>query len=526
MRFLALFVALALLLSGCSYLDSAFGWDQPVPYSEMQYTRPDLEALENKLADVCAFAETCNDASALMTAIYGFYDVYDSYLTDWYLADLHYSADLTDSYWETEYNFCTENVPHLDAALEQLYMTLAGCPLRTELEQKYFGENFFADYEGEAILDETYMALLEEEARLENEYYALSDEAMTLGIGTDAYYDRYTEPMAQLLAELVKVRQDMAAWLGYDSYADMAYYGIYYRSYTPAEALDYLVSLKDALLEDYLGINGSDIWEFSTRYSDSQETFAYLKEAATNMGGTVKHAFDLLESAELYDIGYGENKYDSSFALYLWRYGEPFIFMNPWLDQTDKLTLAHEFGHFANDYVCGGSYAGTDVAEVHSQAMEYLSLCYTENSEDLARYKLGDSLCTFLECAAYALFEHQLYDLSREELTPENILALYEATGKAFGFDSWDWDSRDFVSIVHFYTEPMYMVSYVVSNDVAMQFYQLEQETPGSGLALYENILQSEDSDIIAFAEYYGLESPFAEGRPAALAETFGNITE
>jgi hypothetical protein len=524
MRFLAILLAAALLLGGCSYLDSAFGYEQAVPYSEMQYTRPDLEAIANKAADVCAFAETCNDASALMTAIYGFYDVYDSYLTDWYLADLHYSADLSDSYWEEEYNFCAENASQLDAALEQLYMTLAHCPIRNTLEAEYFGIDYFDAYEGKAVLDETYLALLEEEARLENEYYDLSDKAMALGIGSQDYYEQYTEPMARLLAELVAIRQEMAAYLGYESYADFAYYGSYYRSYTPEDALSYLISLRDALLETYVRLEETGLWEYAGTYSDSQETFAYLKEAATNMGGTVKYAFDMLEAAQLYDIGYGENKYDSSFALYLWRYEEPFIFMNPWLDQTDKLTLAHEFGHFVSDYVCYGSYAGTDVAEVHSQAMEYLSLCYTKNTESLARYKLADSLCTFLECGAYALFEHRLYDLTPEELTAENIMALYQTTCSEFGFESWDWDSRDFISIVHFFTEPMYMISYLVSNDLAIQFYQMEQTAPGAGLALYEQILQSEDSDIIAFAEAYGLENPFATGRPAALAETFAEI--
>ena len=524
MRFLALLLALALLLGGCSFLDSNLGWNEPVPYSEMQYTRPDPEALEQELANICALLETDTDAAELMKAVYGFYDLYDSYLTDWYLADLHYCADLTDNYWETEYNFCTENVPRLDAALEQLYMALTACPLRAQLEADYFGEGFFTAYEGEATLDETYLALLEEEARLENEYYALSDEAMSMGVGSDAYYEACSEPMAQLLAELVAVRQKMAAYLGYESYTELAYYGTFYRSYSPEEALSYLFSLKEALLEDYIRLNGSDLWDFAGKYCDSQETFAYLKEAATNMGGTVKYAFDLLESAGLYDIRYGENKYDSSFALYLWRYEEPFIFMNPYLDQTDKLTLVHEFGHFANDYACYGSYAGTDVAEVHSQAMEYLSLCYTRNTQELARYKFADSLCTFLECAAYAVFEHRLYDLSPEELTPENIAALYQKTGTEFGFESWDWDSRDFVTVVHFYTEPMYMISYVVSNDVALQFYQKERQKIGSGLTLYEEVLQSQDSDIIAFAETYGLESPFAEGRPEALAKTFAEI--
>ena len=36
--------------------------------------------------------------------------------------------------------------------------------------------------------------------------------------------------------------------------------------------------------------------------------------------------------------------------------------------------------------------------------------------------------------------------------------------------------SRDFVVIGHFYTDPMYIISYVVSNDAAFQLYQMELE--------------------------------------------------
>ena len=68
------------------------------------------------------------------------------------------------------------------------------------------------------------------------------------------------------------------------------------------------------------------------------------------------------------------------------------------------------------------------------------------------------------------------------------------------------------------------MVSYAVSNDLALQFWQMEQAQAGSGLALYEKILQSEDSYIIAFANTYGLESPFDPTRPDDLAKTFQNI--
>jgi len=526
LRFTALLLVLTLILGGCAFPEGAHGLYDVVAYPDMEYTRPDMTVLEETLSEVCAAAATSQTASGLMDQVYGFYDLYDSVLTNWYLAELRYSADLTDAYWESEYTFCNESIPQLDAFLEQLYRALAASPLRAQLESEYFGEGYFDAYEGESYWDAHYVSLLEEEARLESEYYALSDEALSAEPYSEEYFQTYGPPMAELLVELVALRQEIARYLGYESYAQYAYEGYFYRDYTPQEAETYLCGISSALYDCYTRVTAPGLWDDSYKYCSEEETFAYLKEAATNMGGTVKHAFDLLEKAQLYDISYGENKYDASFTLYLWRYNEPFIFVNPCLDQMDKLVFAHEFGHFLNDYVCYGSYAGTDVAEVHSQAFEYLSLCFTSDSEDLARFKMADSLCTFMECAAYALFEHRLYALAPEDLTVENVAALYEKTCLEFGFDSWNWDSRDFVTVVHFFTEPMYMVSYVVSNDLALQIYQLEHKGISKGLRLYEQILQSQDTYLLAFAETYGLESPFAEGRLEALAETFSEALQ
>ena len=72
----------------------------------------------------------------------------------------------------------------------------------------------------------------------------------------------------------------------------------------------------------------------------------------------------------------------------------------------------------------------------------------------------------------------------------------------------------------------MYMISYVVSNDLAMQIYQQELESTGAGLSLYEQILSSQDSFLLTFAETYGLQSPFAEGRLQDAAELFTTTPE
>ena len=198
--------------------------------------------------------------------------------------------------------------------------------------------------------------------------------------------------------------------------------------------------------------------------------------------------------------------------------------MNPEQTQWDKLTFAHEFGHFANDYLCEGSAASIDVAEFFSQGMEYLTLCVSENTQTLTKMKMLDSLCIYVEQSAYAAFEHRVYTMPIEDVTAENIRKVFEEVAADYGFDTWGFDSRDYVTITHFYTNPLYTISYVVSNDAAFQLYQMEQDESGSGLKLYKNNLNCGDVPFLTFIEDAGLTSPFTPGRAASIRETMEEI--
>lgn len=514
-RLLAALLA-ALMLCGCGTSQEV----QLTPYSEIEYQRPDIRDVEKALDKVCQLAAG-EDGEKILEAVYAFYDEYDWFYTNHALADIGYSADLTDIFWEKEYGYCLENSMAVDAALDEMYYALADSPARTQLEKDYFGEGFFLDYEGESYWDETFMALAEEEARLQSEYYALSEKGLEYE-DYDAYYDACAEDMAALLAQLIDVRQELADYWGYDSYPQLAGELYYYRDYTQEQIDGYLAQIKQELVPLYRQVAQSDVWEAAAAPCSEKETLQYVKNCARRMGGNVWTSFQRMEDGGLYDIAYGENKYNSSFETYLTWYWEPFIFMNPTLTVYDQLTLAHEFGHFCHDDVCWGSYAGLDVLEFFSQGMEYLSLCYGDDTEELTRIKMADSLSVYVEQAAFASFEQRMYEL--EEPTAEMLYTLYEEVALEFGLDAWEYDRREFVDITHFYTNPAYIISYVISNDAAMQLYQLEQAQTGAGRKLYEENLASQESYFLTFLETAGLESPFAEGRVEAVRETFEQI--
>lgn len=506
-RFLCLILTLVLLLTGCQIPKN---WSYYTAYADMEYTRPDMDAMEAALDAACAAAETAMTLKELENRIWEFYDALDLCYTNYNYSFIQYCIDMTDLYWQEEYAYCAANVSRADAGLDTLYRALAKSPYRAQLEgEDYFGAGFFDAYEGESQWDETFLSYLEQEAALEETYYALCEEASDVEYYSEDFFTGYGQDMAQVLLELVQLRQEMAASWGYDSYPEFAYDFYYSRDYTPAEATAYFETVGKHMSSVYRRMETNYTEEACT----AADTMNYLREAAQAMGGSIAEAFSLLSNRGLHHILPGENKYDLSFEVYLDSYRTPFLFMKPTETVYDKLTLAHEFGHFVNDYLCGGSYVGIDIAEVHSQAMEYLSLCYVQDSQNLKDLKLADSVCVYVEQSAYALFEHQLYGLTGEDLTLENMQELYTKIGQRFGFDSREWDYRDYVLVTHLFTEPMYMASYVASNDVAFQLYRREVASPGEGLKLYKQMLTSEDSYLMAFVETYGLENPFDPDR-------------
>lgn len=519
--FLLILMLVALLLAGCAGLTSALNGVSMVKYSDMEYVRPDMDRLQESLDAACEAAQG-ERVREIIDAVYAFYEEYDSFYTNYALADIRSCTDLTDIYWEQEYAFCMENTSVADAALEELYYALADSPCREALEgEQYFGAGFFDAYEGESMYDEGFLALLEQEADLVSRYYELSGEATDYAFGSEEYYEAAGYDMAQLLVDLIALRQQIADYWGYETYPQFANDFYYYRDYTMEQAEQYLADVAVHMVPLYRQLDHSTIWSLTEDYCTERETFAFVKKAASNMGGTIQEAFSLMEAAELYDITWSENKYNSSFEIYLTSYYEPFVFLNPELSRYDCLTFAHEFGHFCNDYACYGSYAGVDVLEFFSQGMEYLSLCYGEDTEDLKQIKMADSLGIFVEQSAFASFEQRMYDLEGEDLTTDSLLRLYEEVMLEFGLDSVGYDPREFVTITHFYTSPMYILSYVFSNDGAMQLYRLELENPGEGLNLYEQNLASQEAWFLTFLETVGLDSPFAEGNVERIAETF-----
>ena len=528
LKLTAVLLLVACLLSGCTPADlnDLLGRNEPeiVAFGDMEYVRPDNIDLESRYQRVTRVLSSGDAVEEVMEAVFAFYEDYHTFYTAYALANIYYSKDLTDAYWEEEYNYCIESSTQVDAILDQMLYDLAASDLKEELEaEEYFGPNFFDDYQGESIWDDTFTALSEKEAKLQSKYYELTEKAQTADYYSDTFFKTIGREMAELFVELVQVRQEMAEYAGYADYPSFAYDFYYYRDFTPVQATGYMAKIAQELVPLYRNMDHYTYWQIAGKGSTEKQTLQYVQSCAEAMGGVVQEAFQVMTGANLYDISVGANKFNASFEIYISNYNAPYVFLNPAGQVSDKLTFAHEFGHFCNDYASWGGMSSIDVAEFFSQGMEYLSLCYVP-TKDMDTMKMMDCLSLYVEQSAYASFEHQVYSLKGDRLTVENVHALYEQVGKTYGFDSWGWDSRDFVLIPHFYTSPMYIISYVVSNDAALQLYQMEKADAGAGLAVFAGNLDTTQGDFLAFVESAGLTSPFAPGRMEAVRKTLENI--
>lgn len=530
LRLLCLALALLMLmttLSGCAVhlpprLQQLLAGYVSVDFEDMEYTRPDLEAIQTALDECLAVTDQSNFLT-LEIALMKYMLLYQDFYTNYFLADIHYCADMTDIYWEEEYNFCLEATTEVDAGIDELFYALADSPHREKLEtEDYYGEGFFDDYEGESIWDDHFTALMDREAELLSLYYDLS--AQTLEADQETLYNVLAPQLAQVYVDLVLVRQEIAAYAGYDSFPEYAYDEYYTRDYTPAQETEYLAMVQQELVPIYRDLFTYGVSGVRIRYRDEEATYAYVEELANNTGGIILESFEFMTEHNLYDITISDTKYQSSFEVFLTGYGQPYLFVCPDGSDYDFLTFTHEFGHFTNDYASNGSGVSIDVAEIFSQGLEYLSLFYVDDNDSLEVLQMVMSLSTYVEQSGYAAFEQRVYAMDPEDLTVENVFALFEEVGNEYGFDCWGVDGRDFVSIPHFFTSPCYVFSYVVSNDAAFQFYQMELEEPGTGLALYVEHLDTEEECFLAFVESAGLQSPFVEGRLTSVAQIFRDI--
>ncbi|MBQ4566403.1 MAG: hypothetical protein IJA48_08645 [Oscillospiraceae bacterium] len=525
---------------------------EELPFAEIVYERPDAQAIIDAFAGIEKMVKDGEETEDILDTFDAVYEDYTWFHTMSTYAYIRYTLDLNDSFYDAENTWCDEQSPLIAQAEENCYLTMGASPLREELEEEYFGEDFFDYYdENQIYSNDRVVELMQQDSALQNEYMALQNEMTITWEGEEQlvdellsdpyldyssyleiyrlYYEKYNPLCAEIYIQMIGVRQEIAAELGYESYAHFSYAHDYDRDYSPEQVAEYTDDIATELSDLYY----TAIYADYSQEMDTDAVMENLETVAYRFGGEIATSYDYMEAYGLYDISQSPSKMPGSYVTYLYSYGMPYMYVSPTGDISDCLTAVHEFGHFVDNYVNCGYTSSIDCAEIFSQGLEYLSIDQMDLSvwdkRSLTDSKLGDAILTFLGQGCYAEFEQKVYEIPAEELTAEKINELFYECNEKFGmgmFGMEDILAPGWIDIQHFFIAPCYVISYCISNDVALQIYQNELEN-GSGLESYYALLErSANNTILALVEEAGMDSPFRAGRMAELADFFAEELE
>ena len=531
-----------------------------VKFGEMEYTRPDYDALSEEVQRIASqveanelpYSEQLAELNALDTPYYTYSSMYA-------LANIRFSMDSSDSYWSSECDFFDETYATLMQEVEDIYVACANSPHKDSFEEDYFGKGFLDDYVDGGRMTDELVALFQEEASTVTRYkeydydpefeykdaiadvytHLEADNYIHYNEIVDLYYKQINKDLGELYVQIVKTRQKIAAGMGYASYAEYVFDRELDRDYTAEQADAYVGDIVKYIVPLYKELSKANKLSLSGEPMKMKEKS--VLNALCNVTSRIDPRFteisDYMKKYDLYYLGYSEEQTNESFTTYIEDYDAPFVCIHGDGTVSDLMTFVHEFGHFTDGYLNWNTDYVLDQCESASQSLEYLFLCnvtdddvFTGGKLYLQKMKNIDTLDVYVSQSLFHYFESQVYKLPESQITLERINQLAADAVKLFGLENEE-NYMDFDllwgSIPHFFNQAFYVISYVTSQDVALEVYKVGLDDAENGTELYFKLLDWDpDMTFVENVARAGLDSPFKAGHVEAQADFLRSLFE
>ena len=346
--------------------------------------------------------------------------------------------------------------------------------------------------------------LFKQEAELENEYIALNTNL----------------EKENLYLELINVRNRISKELGYGSYLEYVYQSVYSRNYTIYDGMNLINNIYEnkEMKNNYLLFASSK--ENPSYYFVSEKDLLENLDFITEIVPNAKDIIKEFKMYGFYNFDYRNNKYQGSYKTSLDYLDEDqFILLNVNGNITDYNSLFHEFGHYLASKLENKNLVGNkfdlDIAEVHSQSLEYLMSHYyslfldKHERECLIENLIFNALWTIYSSSLISEFEYYVYTTRNIDLDflrdTFNELVIKHIYPYSFGLEN---NNYLFTNISHIFTSPGYYISYLTSIIPSLELWS------NSNLDLvkkqYKTILEyGTSNDFIYVLNQVNLSSPF-----------------
>ncbi len=550
-------------------------------FSQMPYTRPDIDALLARCKELAAKAAAAPDGETLIALYYEQSNAFADYTTAANLVNIHYTCDTRDDYWHAEQDFFDENSPAVSNASVEISRAFLANPHVDALTEK-FGTTCVAGMKNAVLgMDDRTVELQKEFNALVSQYQQIYGGALVeldgkqltipqLGPYKESldpamrraayeaeagYFDAHRSELDELYGKIVQNLNKQAQILGYHDYSELSYVRMNRIGYGPEEikrfrdqvAQDVVPELQKvmAMRAKRTGIANPTFADLPIVFKDGNPAPIPGYEARMAATRTMYHELspetaefiDFMQDNELFDVESRPGKMSGGYMTDLPNYKAPFIFAN-WNDTSgDADVLTHECGHAFEGYLAERDPAipadlgcpGMESAEIHSMAMEFLTapwhhLLFGKDTDKYALLHAEDSFLFLAYGCAVDEFQHIMYQ--NPDLTPDERNAVWlEMEHK---YRPWiDFDNLPFYGRgagwqrqLHIYEMPFYYIDYCLSTMAALQFFLLSLDDHKDAWERYLRLVKR--AGLASYTELMqtaGLKVPFEDGSIKQIAQ-------
>ena len=553
-------------------------------FSEMTYTRPDINALLARCKQLAAKAADAQDGDALIQVYYEQSRAFADYTTASQLANIHYTCDTRDAYWKAEQDFFDANGPAVTNASVEISRAFLANPYVDALTE-HFGTTCVASMKNAVLgMDDRTVELQQEFNALVSQYQQIYGGALVELDGKQltipqlgpykedldpavrraayeaeaGYFDAHRDELDALYTKIVKNLNQQAKVLGYKDYSELSYVRMNRIGYGQAEiqafrdqvARDVVPELQKvmAMRAKRTGITHPTFTDLPIIFKDGNPKPIPGYQARMDAARTMYHELspetaefiDFMQDNELFDVESRPGKMSGGYMTSLPSYKAPFIFANWNNTSGDVDVLTHECGHAFEGYVAERDpkvpadleCPGMESAEIHSMAMEFLTAPWHHLlfGKDTGKYALLHAEDSFLFLAYGCIvdeFQHRMYQ--NPDLTPDERNAVWlELEHK---YRPWiDFDNLPFYGRgagwqrqLHIYECPFYYIDYCLSTMAALQFFLLSLKDHKDAWERYLKLVRR--AGLASYTELMqtaGLKVPFEDGSIKAIAQQMG----
>lgn len=556
-------------------------------FSEMPYSRPDMEALAAATTQTLEAMKAAPNAAGQIAA----YDAYEKKMqtagTMQQIAYIRHTINTKDEFYNAENDYMDEIGPKLQELTHRVNTALLESPYRAELERHY-GALMFKNLEIAArSFSPAIVELMQEENKLVSEYQNLYASATVEFDGktmplpllgpykqdpdravrkaayeADAkFFDSHREELDTLYDKLVKVRDAQAKKMGLPNYIPLGYDRMGRNCYTAKD----VAAFRDQIAEDMvpivakvkeaqrrrIGVEKLAFYDEPISFADGNavpegtpdEILAAGKKMYQELSPETAEFIDFMFENELFDVLSRDGKAPGGYCTEIADYKSPFIFSNFNATAGDVDVLTHEAGHAFEAYRAFKQELPSllhsptiEACECHSMSMEFLTAPWHHLffGKQTDKYELGhceDALVFIPYGCMVDEFQHKVYE--NPEMTPEQRNELWLFLEKKYrpwiGFDNLPFYSRGggWQRQLHIYEVPLYYIDYCMAQTVAFQFWNLSRENYAEAWKRYMTFVDKAGTATFAeLVESAGLKVPYHAGCIKEIGESISRWLE